>query len=646
MSKIPNLPKIKYSSSYQKGYITQFDGINRLSLGVEGAMYDALNMSAVNFPTLSTRLGFAKVKMADKDGSELAVDEKILGMANLTDDAFALFGRTKIWSYSYGAKYWTVKAHGGEFEEEQHILAYGKEIVTEKGTDNEVKYKYGVYLFMPSMHALVHWLIYNKDGELTDEGFSAGSAVHDKITIKSGDALDGQFSHLLPGFPYKITATVKGELATSTITHDKDLLRVTLGETQQSISIFDKAAMAVEEALVTYTVPLSGGVSNLVIEPKTTEKIDNAFIHSNRIWGYKGRTIYASKLGLGLDFTVDGTDAGGWSVETLLQEDITAGCSFGGHPVFFTENYILTVYGDYPSEYSISTYDAVGVSAESAPSLTKCSSRLYYLSEAGVMRYQGGTPVKISDPLTLDLITNGKGAADSENYYLWAEKQGDENGKLYVYNIPTGAWNVIQYGGGVAGESERESTEIESPVLRYISNKEPSVNEVMLFDNGAKTLYCVPYQTRQTLFPNTEDTDHAGYNHPHEWRARFGRFFIHSPNMKEMNQIQIRARLVSHPTEYDSTSGTYKSHLRVKICYDDNDIETYDTDIMDDRGFELLYEEVADSRELTSKLYGVRNILVPLQPRRCDSFKLELSGDGRWEIQSMTLNYRIDSERR
>lgn len=79
---------------------------------------------------------------------------------------------------------------------------------------------------------------------------------------------------------------------------------------------------------------------------------------------------------------------------------------------------------------------------------------------------------------------------------------------------------------------------------------------------------------------------------------------------------------------------------------DDNDIGLEERDILDDTGFEQLYEEVADSKESTVKLYGVRNILVPIQPRRCDSFKLELSGDGRWEIQSMTLNYRIDSERR
>lgn len=646
MSKIPTLPKIKYSSSYQKGYITQFDGINRLALGVEGAMYDALNMSAVNFPTLSTRLGFSKVKMTDKDGKEISIDENILGMANLTDDAFALFGRTKIWSYSYEAKCWSVRLHGGEFDEAQNILAYGKETVIEKDTSNEKKYKYGVYMFMPSMHALVHWFIYDKDGVLTDEGFSAGLVTHDKITISSSDVLDGQFSHLLPGFPYKITATIPSEFGTTVLTHDKDLLRVVLGETQQSINIFDKGAMATEESLLTYTVPLSGNISRLVIEPKTTEKIDNAFIHSNRIWGYRGRTIYASKLGLGLDFTVDGTDAGGWSVETLLQEDITAGCSFGGHPVFFTENYILTVYGDYPSEYSISTYDAPGVSAESTHSLTKCGSRLYYLSEAGVMRYQGGTPVKISDPLTLDLITNGKGAADSENYYLWAQKKDEENGRIYVYNIPTGTWNTVQYGGGIPGEAERDSAEITSPILRYISNKEPSVNEVMLFDNGAKALYCVPYQTRQTLFPDARVPDYAGYNHSHEWRARFGRFFIHSPNMKEVNQLQIRARLVSPPTEYDIVSGRYKSHLRVKICYDDGDTGVEERDISDDTGFEFLYEETADASEADAKLYGVRNIFAPIQPRRCDSFKLELSGDGRWEIQSMTLSYRIDSERR
>lgn len=659
MAYFPNLPQLQYNEQYTKLYVTQFGGINRLSLGIEGAMYDALNMSAIHSPSLSTRLGFAAVAMKDSDGNDIAIDENIFAMTNLNGYGLALIGESKMWYYSYKNSAWSTHNFGITIDEKQNVLTYTRDVKYQDTEDDEITIRYNTFLFMPSMIAFV---AFGKveEGDMIEERISVGQFPKgDKNTaVIAGMKYIFKYTEAnTPGTIYKRSVTaevikvedgyvyIKGKLPS--VGTDNGYLRFKIINATPS----DGAVQYSDTLSGNYTTayfPYATGGSYFFVGYATNKPIvelDNALIHANRVWGYKGRTILASSLGAGFDFTVTGTDAGGWSVETLLQEDITAATSFGGHPVFFTENHIITIYGDYPSDFALTTYDAPGVAEESTQSLAKCGANLYYLSEAGVMRYSGGLPNKISDPLTIDALTDGVAAADPENYYLWAKTLKD-NGQLYVFNIPTQTWHKMQYGGGIAGQSARDTALLSNPSMAYVSNMSPSVNIVMLYDGGTKKLYCVPYQRNQSLFPGAENEHYGyeGYNHSNVWAVRLGRFFAQSPNIKGVRLIQLRARLVCEPTEADT--GKYKSELKVKICYDDNDATGAPRGISDGTGFELIHTETVDSTMADNEKYKLRNIVVPIIPRRFDNFKLELSGTGRWEISSLAIEYYISTERR
>lgn len=185
-------------------------------------------------------------------------------------------------------------------------------------------------------------------------------------------------------------------------------------------------------------------VSGDITESAVTVKrempdMDFIFTAGNRLWGAKGDTIYGSKLGDPLNFNVfDGLSTDSYSVDLGTPGDATAGIEYNGYPIFFKEDGIFKLYGDYPQNFQLYATMKQGVRKGCGKSLAIAGDVLYYVSRYGVMAYNGGVPTWIGEPIGRT-ITAAVAAGGGQKYYLSAY-DGTEWG-LYVYDISRGMWH-------------------------------------------------------------------------------------------------------------------------------------------------------------------------------------------------------------
>ena len=377
--------------------------------------------------------------------------------------------------------------------------------------------------------------------------------------------------------------------------------------------------------------------------------IRGAFISGNRMWVYDEHSIYASALGQFELFTVDGTDNGGWSVTLPGTKLITGGIEYGGRPVFFTEDSIITVYGGYPSAFSTRMDDAWGVEYGSEQSLQLCAGSLYYLSKAGVMRYSGNVPVCISNDLTRYQLNNGRAGADGRHYYLYAEnlaRDGDSvttEAFIYVWDVIRQSWHKWQYTGACGWNDSISAGEtlITSPIFTYVKYEPEDVSHVLFVNGTDKGVYAVPSYDRQKLIPGAIIRDgYFGYNDSRRWDIRLGRFYMNTTNMKILKGVHLRARLLSQPRCKPDGGQDRAARFYVRICYDDANaaLDEYPIDVK--TGFEEIHtENQPQDSSVAGEIYAERNIYIPIQNRRYESFWLDISGRERWEFSGLAFEY-------
>ena len=163
-------------------------------------------------------------------------------------------------------------------------------------------------------------------------------------------------------------------------------------------------------------------------------EMDRIFEHENRLWGWKGRTVYCSKLGDPVNFEVfDGLSTDSWTLEVKGQGEITGGVSYLGYPMFFKEDAVYRIYGDRPTQYSLMNMGTMGVRRGCADSPAIAGEHLFYLSNQGVTVFTGGYPQNIHAPFGETRFTEGRACSDGLKYYLCAK------------DAETGAWNVYVY---------------------------------------------------------------------------------------------------------------------------------------------------------------------------------------------------------
>ena len=235
----------------------------------------------------------------------------------------------------------------------------------------------------------------------------------------------------------------------------------------------------------------------------------------NRLWGCRYgianngevvNEIYASKLG----------DFKNWNCFMSLSTDsYTASCGTDGpftgaithlgYPLFFKENCVHKVYGNYPANFQIQTTACRGVQKGCHRSLAIVNETLFYKARSGICAFDGSLPTECSYALGNEAHFNAVGGAHGNKYYV-SMMDMNSDWELFVYDTAKGMWH-----------------------------KEDNLH-ASAFCSCRGELYCIDADTRNiiTMLGSGESTGDVN------WMAETGELGISSPDMKYISRITIR----------------------------------------------------------------------------------------------------------
>ena len=274
-----------------------------------------------------------------------------------------------------------------------------------------------------------------------------------------------------------------------------------------------------------------GGITITRLMPEMDIVIESG----NRLWGCRYgfdvqgnfvNEIYASKLGDFKNWNVfDGISTDSYAAAVGTDGFFTGAITHLGYPIFFKENCMHKVYGNFPANYQIQTTSCRGVQKGCNKSLAIVNEALYYKSRNAVCMYDGSLPVEISSALG-DMSYSDAAAGTKGNKYYISMKDTNNEYHLFVYDTKRGLWH-----------REDNTHAIDFCTCR---------GELYYIDDQKyiKTINTVP----GTSFPFEE-----GIN----WMAESGVIGVNLPDKKYISRLDVRMLLtvgtrVHFYIEYDS----------------------------------------------------------------------------------------------
>ena len=235
--------------------------------------------------------------------------------------------------------------------------------------------------------------------------------------------------------------------------------------------------------------------------------------------------IYACKLG---DFKnwncFSGISTDSYAASLGTDGQFTGAITHLGYPLFFKENYVHKVYGNYPANYQIQTTACRGVQKHCDKSLAIVNEVLYYKSRSGICAYDGSLPMEISSALGEMTYENAVAGALGNKYYV-SMKDTNNDWHLFVYDTLKGMWH-------------REDD-----------------TQVVDFCNCRGDLYFIDYADKQI---KTVRGTGVTVPSPIKWEAITGVLGTNSPDKKYISRLDVRMSLevgarVAFYAEYDSS---------------------------------------------------------------------------------------------
>ena len=170
----------------------------------------------------------------------------------------------------------------------------------------------------------------------------------------------------------------------------------------------------------------------------------------NRLWGCRYgaaingemvNEIYACKLG---DFKnwncFMGISTDSYAATVGTDGQFTGAITHLGYPLFFKENYMHKVYGNYPANYQIQTTACRGVQKGCERSLAIVNEVLYYKARSSICAYDGSLPEEMSSALGDISYNNAVGGVLGNKYYI-SMSDAEEDYHLFVYDTKKGMWH-------------------------------------------------------------------------------------------------------------------------------------------------------------------------------------------------------------
>lgn len=305
----------------------------------------------------------------------------------------------------------------------------------------------------------------------------------------------------------------------------------------------------------------------------------------NRLWGCRyhdaesygdksTNEIYACKLG----------DARNWNVfQGLSTDSYTASCgtmgkftgaaNVNGYPVFFKENCYHKVHISSSGAHQITDKAVQGVQDGSGGSVTMIDDICYYKSRAGVMAFDGSQAYSISTELGDVRYTEADG--------------GSANGKYYIsLKDASGDWTLFAY-----------------DVQKRLWHKEDNEHAMMFAGANNEAFYT---------------TEHLG--------SRF--IYIISNYLRTGTQEQATGwEAVTGLLGYSYTGQKYISRFNLRMM------------LPEGSGMDIYIEYDSSGKwehQGHIKGAGTNTFMLPVKPRRCDHFRIKLSGVGTVRLYSMS----------
>ena len=305
--------------------------------------------------------------------------------------------------------------------------------------------------------------------------------------------------------------------------------------------------------------------------------------NENRLWGCTNNVIYACKQGDIFNwYVMDGISSDSWSVDTGSAGDFTGCVSFLGYPTFFKENNIYKVYGTLPSNFQLMGAATLGLAQGCAGSLAIAGETLFYLSRSGVMAYSGGIPLPISEVFGTECFQDAVAGSDGLKYYI-SMRDSDDQWRLYVFDTQRGVWHI---------EDEVQAT--------HFARMDGCL--YFLKENGE--IWVIGDEQR---FP-----DDTQVEKDFPWMAEFADFTEDDPNTKGVTKLQLRIELGAGAV------------AQAWIQFDSDGV------------WHPVSKAIGEGIK--------RSCYLPITPRRCDHYRIRITGTGECRLFSLTRESYSGSE--
>ena len=336
--------------------------------------------------------------------------------------------------------------------------------------------------------------------------------------------------------------------------------------------------------------------------------LDFVIESGNRLWGCRYGTdingnivneIYASKLG---DFknwnSFVGISTDSYTASCGTDGEWTGAISHLGYPLFFKENYLHKVYGNYPANFQIQETECRGVMKGAGKSLAILNEGLIYKSRYGICKYDGSLPTEVSNnfgEIKYSAVETGEdgttyGAVAGSNgkkYYISMKSEADNKWYLLVYDSYYDVWH------------KEDDTRVDGFA---------SVDGEMYFldhkDNQIKTVF-------GSGIEETDDVDWMVETGVVGTSINSGRYTTPIPGKKYISQLLVRMSL-----------GIGSRAM-----------------------FYIQYDSCGEWEHITT-LTGttLKSFAAPIRPKRCDHFRIRIVGSGDAKIYSITKSIEKGSD--
>ena len=254
---------------------------------------------------------------------------------------------------------------------------------------------------------------------------------------------------------------------------------------------------------------------------------------NNRLWGCRYganddgnivNEIYACKLGDFKNwncFMNLSTDS--YSVSCGTDGAFTGAITHLGYPLFFKENCMHKVYGDYPANFQLQATACRGVQRGSHRSMAIVNETLFYKSGGAVCAYDGSLPEEMSTALGEIRYSEAVAGAHGNKYYITMKDAGGIC-HLFVYDTAKGMWH------------KQDNL--------YVDGFCSYMNEIYAIDHETKHIITM-------LGSGTQDSESV------PWMVETGIVGMSLPDMKYISRLLVRMSLevgarVEISIQYDS----------------------------------------------------------------------------------------------